>query len=150
MGGFFVPPQFLPVEPPLFNDTDGKVLTMVGGRRKWAMPGSGGGASIGPLQTYVATAGANNNVPALANIGRLDVDTTAGAANITGIAAGFDGQLLIVRCIGANPKYLTLNSMNAGSSAANQLQLPADLTLPQYDGILLCYYGGPINKWCLG
>lgn len=147
MSGFLTPAQFSPIEPVLPNGTAGQVLTIVSGRRAWAAGGGGSGGSLGPLQTFIAAAGANNNVAATAGVGRLDVSTAAGAANITGIAAGTDGQLLNVRNTGAN--LLTLNSDNAGSLSANQIQLPADLSLPQYDALLLCYYGGSINKWCL-
>ncbi len=150
MGSFFVPPQFSPIEPVLPNGTNGSVLTIVGNRRAWAAAAAPP-ASLGTRAVYVTAAGANNNIAVAAGVGRLDIDTSAGAASLTGIALSgvTDGYLLNVRCIGANPKYLTLNSMNAGSSAANQIQLPSDLTLPQYDALLLCYYGGSINKWCM-
>lgn len=97
----------------------------------------------GTKLTFATVAGANNNVnfggafPA-ASVGRVDVNTAAGQANITGIvAATVDGQGLLIRNTGAN--LLTLNSLNAGSSAANQLVFSSDLTLQQNDTIILVY-----------
>lgn len=99
--------------------------------------------SGGSKLTYVASAGASNNVnfggawPA-ATVGRVDVDTTAGACNFTGIeAATVDGQGLLIRVTGAN--NLTLNSLNGGSSAANQMAFVADLVMPQNYTAILVY-----------
>lgn len=97
----------------------------------------------GSKLTYVAAAGATNNVnfggvwPA-ASVGRVDVNTAAGACNFTGIvAATVDGQGLLIRNTGAN--NLTLNSLNGGSSAANQMAFAADIILPQNATQILVY-----------
>lgn len=99
--------------------------------------------SGGTKLVYVAAAGATNNVnfggawPS-ATIGRVDVNTTAGVCNFTGIvAAVVDGQGLMIRNVGAN--NVTLNSLNAGSSAANQIAFVGDLVLPQNDTAILVY-----------
>lgn len=153
MSGFIRAPQFLPGEPPLQNGTNGQVLTIVAGKRAWAA-GGGGGGTTGYLGTYVTTAptaGVHNDFAIAgfgAGVGRADIDTTAGDVELTGLAAGTDGQLLNVRNIGAN--NLILDPLNAGSAGANQFQLPGQLYVaPQYEAILLCYYGGAINKWCM-
>lgn len=97
----------------------------------------------GTKLVFATAAGANNNVnfggafPA-ASVGRVDVNTGAGIANITGIVApSVDGQGLLIRNTGANS--LTLNSQNAGSTAANQLVFSSDLILNQNDTIILVY-----------
>jgi hypothetical protein len=113
----------------------------------------GGGGTQGYLGTFITNAPAsgviNNFAPAGfgAGVGRLDVDTTAGNVELTGLTAGTDGQLLNVRNTGAN--NLILDSLNGGSAAANQFELPGQMYIPQYDSILLCYYGGAINKWVM-
>lgn len=55
--------------------------------------------------------------------------TPAGIANITGLLAGFHGQIVIVANLAVTT--LTLNALNAGSAAANRFLLPADLVLAQ-------------------
>jgi hypothetical protein len=88
----------------------------------------------GPTQVIVGTpaAGANNNYNCNAQmgpaVGFMDLTPTA-ACNITGIQAGFDGQVLVVTNKTAND--VTLNALNSGSVAANQFRMPADLILTQ-------------------
>lgn len=112
--------------------------------------GSGGAPAVmiglfsgGSKLTYAPAAGANNNVnfggawPA-ATIGRVDINTAAGACNITGIVAALvDGQGLLLRVTGAND--CTLNSQNAGSTAANRMAFVSDLILGQNDTAILVY-----------
>lgn len=97
----------------------------------------------GSKLVYAPAAGASNNVtpgglwPA-PSVGRIDVNTVAGAANFTGLVAGIvDGQAVMIRVTGAN--NLTLNSLNAGSVAANQFAFVADLVLTQNDTAILIY-----------
>jgi hypothetical protein len=97
----------------------------------------------GTKLVYAPAAGASNNVnpggawPSSA-IGRIDVDTTAGACNFTGLVAALtDGQGVMIRVTGAN--NLTLNSLNGGSSAANKFAFTADLVLPQNSTAILVY-----------
>lgn len=144
MSGFFAAPQFEPVQPPLFDGAVGDVLTITSGGRAWA-PASGGGVKQGYLGSYLSAAPAGgtytNYNPAGFGpaVGRLDIDTTAGNVTIASLVAGTDGQLLNIRNIGANT--LTL--------ASPGFQFPGSFTVPQYDAVLVCYYGGSINKWCL-
>lgn len=151
MSGFFLAPQFEPVAPPLFNGAEGDVLAIVGGQRAWS---SGGTAKQGYLGSYISvtpSAGIHANfAPAgfSPTVGRLDIDTSAGNVELTGLVAEADGQLLNVSNIG--PNALILDPLNAGSVAANQFRLPGQMYIsPQYDSILLCYYAGAINKWVL-
>lgn len=114
-------------------------------------PGTGV-TSVGGFSAFVSPAGAQNNVnpgsgfPAA--IGRIDADTSAGDANWTGMLAGVDGQIVIIRnATGAN--NLTLNSENAGSTAANRFTAAADMTLPPGGAIWAIYYAGSVNRWVL-
>lgn len=151
MASFLRAPQFLPVEPPLENGDVGDVLTISSGHtRVWAPGGGGGGGGVGTYLEDAPTAGVHNNyAPAGfgATVGRLDIDTTAGDVELTGLLAGNDAQLLIVTNIGAN--NLILDPLNAGSLAANQFRLVGQMYAAQYDAILLCYYAGSVNKWCM-
>lgn len=149
MGGFLVAPVFLPIQPPLPNGTAGQVLTIsASGRRVWAA-GGGGGSGIGSYLAPTTTTGVYNDYNPTgfgSTVGRLDLDTTSGNIELTGIAAGSDAQLLIVTNIGVN--MVLLDSLNAGSGAANRMRLIGQIALPQYASQLLCYYAGSINKWC--
>lgn len=95
------------------------------------------GAPTG-LQVLVAAAGNNNNV-ALTNstIGFLDVDTAAGAADITGIVAPFDGYIVTITNVGAN--LLRLMPENINSAASTRFRLPANIALVQNSSYTLRY-----------
>lgn len=118
---------------------------------------SSAGVPIGPYLSYALAAGANNNVDPSAtwpvtagglNYGRLDLDTSAGVATLTGLKAGNDGQEVLGRVIGAN--QLTVDTFNAGSTAANQFSYAAGgFILVQWSTFLLVYYAGSVNKWVL-
>lgn len=105
---------------------------------------------LAPASTFVAAAGANNNVtpsaPTIATINRLKVDTTAGACNFTGLVAGADGQLLWILNIGAND--LTLTNQSAGSTAANRFAGVADITIPANDSAMI-YYDSGLTRWVM-
>jgi hypothetical protein len=94
----------------------------------------------------VPAAGANNNFanPG-ATIGFLDLNPTA-ACNITGIVAGFDGQELTLTNVSAF--NVTINAMNVGSAAANQIRLPVDMILSQNSSISIRYVGA-LSLWTL-
>lgn len=114
-----------------------------------AAPPPGAVIAFGPAATFVAVAGDNNNVtpaPAISTINRLKVDTAAGAATITGIAAGADGQNLLVTNVGAND--LTLAVESASSTAANRLYGIGDLVMPQFNSQLLVY-DSAIARWLI-
>lgn len=127
----------------------GEVLTSNGAN---AAPSfQAGGGTLGIYVSVALAAGANNNLNPgggwPAGFGRLDLNTAAGVANVTGLLAGSDGQMILVRNIGVN--NVTLNNQNAGSLAANQFVYVNDLVLPQFASALLVYYGGAINMWVI-
>lgn len=143
MSGFFLAPQFEPVAPPLFNGADGDVLTIVSGTRAWA-PG-GGGVKQGYLGAYLLASPAAGAYTAYdpagfgPTIGRLDINTGAGVVTINSLIAGADGQMLNVTNTGGN----NLIFPSGGT------RLPGTMYIPENDSLLLCYYAGSINLWCL-
>lgn len=97
------------------------------------------------LQSLIAAAGNNNNVvlgPLL--IGMLDVDTTAGAASLTGLVAQFDGQVVTISNITA--ALLTLTANSVASLAANRFRLPANIGVVQ-NGSYTLRYSAAISRW---
>ncbi len=98
-------------------------------------PGTGG-LFLGALIVAAPAGGANNNFnpggsPAwpgtlLAPYGRLDLNPPADCS-LTGLLAGLDGQLVYIRNISAF--NITLDNLNAGSTAANQFSSPGDMML---------------------
>jgi hypothetical protein len=108
-------------------------------------------ASITPtgpvgVATAVPATGANNNYAPVtfgATTGFLEL-TPAGVANITGLVAGFNGQLVTITNLSSFA--LTLNALNAGSTAANQFRLPADMILTQNNAQSF-RYSTTIGKW---
>lgn len=105
-------------------------------------------SGTGYLNTTIPS-GSSNNYDASGNftisIGVLDIDPSAGDATITGLKAGYDGQRVIITNINATHS-LVLAALNGSSSVANQLRLPADITLLQYGSITLQYSTGA-GKW---
>jgi hypothetical protein len=101
------------------------------------------GAPTG-LQVLVALAGNNNNV-ALTNaqVGFLDVNTAAGAADLTGIVPPQDGFIVTITNIGAN--LLRLMALTT-SLAANQFRLPSNIALVTNSSYTL-RYSSSIGKW---
>lgn len=98
----------------------------------------------GTKLTFFADAGQSNDVdfgspwPA-GSVGRVDVVTSAGVCNFTGIlAADNDGQGLLLRnATGGN--NLTLNNLDGASDSANQITGATDLVLPPGEAIILVY-----------
>lgn len=115
----------------------------------WATPPTGTGG-IGTQLAYSSAAGSLNDVsPAsfASTVGRLDVTLASGAATWTGLLAGTDGQMLIVRNVDAT-NNLTLAVLNASSLAANRFYGSAGgYVITPGGSRLFVYYGGSTNKW---
>jgi hypothetical protein len=107
------------------------------------------GRISGALLSYTSPTGGRNDVnPAGfgSTVARLEVTLTANT-NWTGLLAGVDGQQLVITQV-AGAFTFTLNALNGGSQAANQFRAVGDLALAGVgDSVLLCYYGGSVNKW---
>lgn len=98
---------------------------------------------------YAAAAGASNDVTPVGfglNTRFLDVDTTLGNAQFTGLIAGQHGQRIVLTCLG--PNQLRLDGLNGGSLAANQFREAGNLILltNMTTELIYCSLGG-VNKW---
>ena len=95
----------------------------------------------------IPSAGANNDYTASGlmgpSIGFIDLTPTADC-NITGLQAGFDGQIVIVTNLSAF--NVTLNALNSGSQSVNQFRMVGDFVLPQNNGKTF-KYSVSIGKW---
>jgi hypothetical protein len=115
---------------------------------------TGGGGGGTKLASVTVAAGATNNLNPggtwPTGYSRLDVDPSAGAANLTGLLAGTDAQQIVIRNPDAT-NTLTLNNANAGSTAANQFLARAgfDVAIPPGSSVIATYYGGSIDKWVI-
>jgi hypothetical protein len=108
----------------------------------FALPAAPGTA----LVSAVPATGANNNfIPSGFGplVAFLDLNP-AGVCNITGLAAGADGQTVTITNTSAN--NVTLNTLNVGSLAANRFRLPFDTVLTQNSGITV-RYSTSISLW---
>jgi len=59
--------------------------------------------------------------------------------NITGLAGGTDGRIIVILNVDAGSDTITLKDADAASDAANQFQLISDIPLKPGDGIALIY-----------
>jgi len=89
------------------------------------------------LQQTALAAGQNDNLALAPGIGFLDLDTSAGAASLTSIEAGFDGQIIIVTCTGV--PNLECKTMDPAADPGNALRLALDTTLITNSNISLRY-----------
>lgn len=78
-----------------------------------------------------------------AGVGFIDI-TPTGAWNITGLQAGFDGQIVVITNLSAITGQL--NARNIGSLAANQFRMAQDADLTQYNGRSF-KYSASIGMW---
>lgn len=153
MGGIYSPPTFIVPQPPILLGTTNQVLTVTAPNVLGFAAASGGGGTLG---TYLApatlSAGATNNYNPAGfgtGVGRMDITPGAGGSNLTGLAAGADGQIVLICNISATDT-LTLNNQNAGSSAVNRFRFSGDLALPPGARSWCVYYGGSVNRWSMG
>lgn len=77
-------------------------------------------------------AGNTNNLAVTERTGFLELSANAAGSTLTGLAGGFNGQIIVCTNVSANP--LTFAALT-GSAAGNQLRLPADITVFQYGNI---------------
>lgn len=104
-----------------------------------------------PVQpTIVLAAGTYNDLNPGSSFpvagGCVDISVTSGIAIVTGLLAGYKGQRIRVRQIGAGT--LQLPYSNAGSAAANQwLGPPGSLSLSQGQSHDFVYYTTPATGW---
>jgi hypothetical protein len=75
----------------------------------------------------------------------LDIDISAGSATVTGLAAGYNGQRVVVTPVNGGANTLTLAALT-GSAPANQFRVPADMIFPNNNSIQLQYSTG-VGCW---
>lgn len=105
-------------------------------------------ASSDPLSADLAPpAGQLNNVvlPGASDFA-LDIDTTAGAVDISGFVARRNGQKLFVSNVG--PNLLQFLAESGASAAANRIRSATDLALVQSQTLTLQFFSGP-DRWLL-
>lgn len=103
--------------------------------------------------TYASPSGTTNNVvsgvPLFLGNARLAVTLAAGNATWTGLAAGLDGQHLVLWNADA-ANTLTLAVQNSGSLVQNRFQGSAgNYALIHGNAILMVYYAGTVNAWVI-
>lgn len=97
------------------------------------------------VATITLGAGDNDDIaPDLTEAARLQVTTNAAGSTLTGIAAGSDGQVLVITNVSAND--LTLSPEDAGSAAANRLAINGPQVLGQYQSLMFLY-DATIARW---
>lgn len=103
-----------------------------------------GGESFTP-NTSVSLVGNTNDYALSSSVSYFRISST-GAVNLTGITAGAAGRKIFLQNVGANT--ITLKSLNGGSAAANQFDLPggADIILGAKGAITLIY-DATLNLW---
>ena len=106
-----------------------------------------GWRSLDPLTASVPLSGAQNNVvlPGASDFA-LDIDTTAGACDISGFVAQRNGQIIYVSNVGAN--LLQILALSGLSTADNQIRAATDLALVQNQTLTLQWFSG-LDKWLL-
>lgn len=85
----------------------------------------------------------NNWAPSLAGATRIEFSGPA-AADVTGLAGGTDGRMLILTNVGANA--IIFRDENASSTAANRFGLNGDITIGVNESVMLLY-SGTVSRW---
>lgn len=109
------------------------------------------GRAGGYLAPAALASGATNNYAPSgwgANVGRLDLAANAAGSQLTGLTATVDGHICYIRNLPGSG-ILTLESANAGSSAANQFSGGGNLLLPPGARATAIYYGQGLNYWSI-
>ncbi len=74
--------------------------------------------------------------------------STDASRDITGIAGGADGRMILIFNVGSFD--IVLKDEDAGSTAANRFALQADITVPP-DGAAILWYDSASSRWrCVG
>jgi len=108
------------------------------------LPFFGAGSPIG-LTTIVANT--NNWAPAgFATANRFPI-TAASPFNITGIAGGTDGRIIVLECQSGSSTF-TLKAEDTNSTATNRFNLGADKTLDAFQTATF-YYSVALGRWRL-
>jgi len=101
------------------------------------------GAPIITQTPAALPAGATNDLAITSRTGFLELSANAAGSDLTGLAGGFNGQIVVATNVSVNP--LTFKSLT-GSAAGNQFRLPADITVLQY-GHITFRKSTALNVW---
>lgn len=101
------------------------------------------------LQATTLAAGTVSDLPLSLGVGFLDLNPSAGATDLTGIAATnvANGQSLVITNVNAS-NAVTLKAFDVGSALANRFRAPADFTLLQYNSVTF-RYSSAVGMWTL-
>jgi len=103
-------------------------------------------ALSGDISPAQITGDQNNYNPTDLDVSSTLRLSTDASRNITGLAGGADGRVIIIHNIGSND--LVLNSENASSTAANRFLFDADVTLTADQSVIL-RYDATSSRWRL-
>jgi hypothetical protein len=105
---------------------------------------SGSEAWTGIISPAQITGDQNNYAPAgFSSATTLRLSTDA-SRNITGLAGGTSGLLIVIHNVGSF--NIVLNSQNGSSTAANRFALAHDITIPP-DGMVFLNYDNTTQRW---
>lgn len=101
------------------------------------------------LQATTLAAGTTSDLPLALGTGFLDLNPSAGAADLTGIATTnvTDGQFLVITNVNAS-NAVTLKAFDTGSQPTARFRAPADFTLLQYNSVTF-RFSSVIGMWTL-
>jgi hypothetical protein len=130
--------------------SDNLVREVVSDGTDWYGDGTGsldGKVSLtGDISPAQITTNQNNYNPtglSTASVLRLNTDASR---NITGLAGGADGRVMVIHNVGSNE--IVLKDENAASTAANRFALSADVTISADQSIML-WYDSTSSRWRL-
>lgn len=125
----------------------GLVYTSEAGWMQAAVPGAGPVSATFYVAANLAAGSTNNYAPTGfdTTTGILNINPNAGESTLTGLLAGTNGQRLVIRNANA-ANLLNLNNADAGSAAANQFLIGANLTLEPGQSVQ-AIYSGDLTSW---
>jgi len=119
----------------LSDDTGGAIAYVAGARFLFAQCTLSPGAITGDEDDFNPTGLPNTTIL------RLSTDASH---NVTGLAGGSDGRLLLIFNVGSFD--IVLKDEDAGSTAANRFALNGDITLQPDDSVIL-WYDATSSRW---
>lgn len=101
------------------------------------------------LQATTLAAGTTSDLALGLGVGFLDLNPSAGAADLTGIATAnvTDGQFLVITNVNAS-NAVTLKAFDVGSAPSARFRAPADFTLLQYNSVTF-RFSSAVGMWTL-
>jgi hypothetical protein len=124
----------------LYNAANVKILSSIGGAMNWP----------GVITPSALSANTNNYAPTGFSSALVIVQDITTAINLTGLAGGTDGRVIVLRNERVLPASdaITLVHESGSSTAANRFFLPAgaNVAIPPQASVILRYH---TNRWYL-